>query len=142
MRALSSAILLCLLAACSTEPLPPCPATRTSLDGGCAPVSHRCQWPAADPAFVTYCTCAGTGTAGQWTCADFRRVDRNGCPVGLPTSGERCDLPTAQPCPLNSPDGCRHRCECVPTVGVVTPPRWQCTRACPLDAGVRDAPAG
>lgn len=128
------------LAACSEAPVYRCPEARTTLDGGCSPLGLRCAWSAPDASFSTYCTCAGQGAAGQWTCGEFRNVNADGCPVEPPATGEHCDRPTARACLLTGANGCRYRCECVPQIGVVTPPRWQCSMACPLDAGARDAP--
>jgi hypothetical protein len=134
------ALALCLVAACEDTTFP-CPAARVTFDGGCARISDRCSWP-IDAGVVHTCTCAGSGEARQWACHDFRTVNDAGCPSAAPANGEACDTPTAQACILPAPDGCRFRCECVPMVGVVTPPRWTCTRFCPSDAAVRDAPAG
>ncbi|MFO0607817.1 MAG: hypothetical protein U0324_31930 [Polyangiales bacterium] len=144
MRARFAPLLALALAACSEDPLYACPDAATTLQGACTPLGLRCQWPSADAAaFVTYCTCAGTGESGAWTCNDFRRVnpDAGFCPTTLPANGERCDWPTAQPCALTA-GGCAYRCECVPRVGVVTPPTWRCTTSCAGDAGARDASDG
>ncbi len=144
MRARFAPLFALALAACDEDALYPCPAAPATLQGACAPLGHRCQWPVPDAAaFVSYCTCAGTGESGQWTCANFRRVDPDAgfCPRTPAVTGDLCDWPTAQPCVLAA-DGCTHRCECVPMVGVVTPARWQCTRTCTGDAGARDAAGG
>lgn len=143
MRARFAPLFALALAACSENSLYPCPAARVTLQGPCARLGDRCQWPVPDAAaFITYCTCAGTGESGQWACHDVRRFDLDAghCPLTPATTGELCDLPTAQPCVLVA-NGCTHRCECVPTVGVVTPPRWRCTMTCAPDAGARDAGA-
>jgi len=132
------------LAACDEDALYPCPAAPATLQGACATIGQRCQWPVPDAAaFVSYCTCAGTGESGAWTCANFRRVDHDAgfCPTALPANGELCDWPTAQPCALEA-GVCVDRCDCVPRVGVVTPPTWRCARECPGDAGARDAAGG
>jgi hypothetical protein len=153
-RHLALAFALC-FAACSEDPVYTCPPARTTLTGSCT-LGQRCAWTDYDggvvpvdggrdagAAYEYACTCAGAGKLGGWMCYRFRRTNpANDCSLTLPAGGEVCDDPTRSGCFYDGVDGCRYRCDCVPMLGVITPPRWSCSRTCPPDAAVRDAPAG
>jgi len=139
-RPFALATALC-LAACSEDPAYTCPDAQTTLTGTCT-LGQRCGWPAGDGGFEYACTCAGTGKLGGWMCHTFQRVGDGGCALTVPAGGALCDDPTRASCFYNGVNGCRFRCDCVPRLGVVTPPRWSCSQTCPPDAAVADVPAG
>ncbi len=139
MRPLALVSLLA-FAACSENPPYTCPDAQATLTGSCT-LGQRCAWPASEPGFNYTCVCAGTGTLGNWMCQNFRRVADGGCPPAQPANSELCDSPPPNGCFFNA-GGCRTRCDCVPMLGVVTPPRWSCDANCPADAAVTDTPAG